>query len=57
MYNIDNVKSSLCSGIQWDMVMKFVDGKKDGKNKVFNVRILDETRHVGKICLSGSNEK
>ena len=27
MYNNDNVKSALCSGIQWDMVMKFINGK------------------------------
>ena len=30
--NNDNVKSALCSGIQWDMTMAFVNGKQDGTN-------------------------
>ena len=41
------VKSAMCSGIQWDMVMKFVDGKKDGNNKNYDVRTYNEARHKG----------
>ena len=33
MYTGSNVKSAMSSGIQWDMVMKFVDGKNDGVGK------------------------
>ena len=29
----DNVKSALCSGIQWDMTMAFVNGKKDRRRE------------------------
>ena len=35
--NNDNVKSSLCSGIQWDMTMAFVNNKQDGANNTFDV--------------------
>ena len=35
--NNDNVKSALCSGIQWDMTMAFVNEKKDGANNTFDV--------------------
>ena len=41
------VKSAMCSGIQWDMVMKFVDGKADGNGKKYDVRTYDSTRHKG----------
>ena len=38
--NNDNVKSALCSGIQWDMTMAFVNGKQDGtNNNTFDVTI------------------
>ena len=41
-----SVKSALCSGIQWDMVMHFVDKKMDGTGtKIFDVRVYDSTRH------------
>ena len=41
-----SVKSALSSGIQWDMVMHFVDQKMDGTgNKKFDVRVYDSTRH------------
>ena len=39
------VKSAMCSGIQWDMVMKFVDGKKDGKENTYDVRKYNSARH------------
>ena len=35
--NNDNVKSALCSGIQWDMTMTFVNGKKDGAGNTIDV--------------------
>ena len=28
--SVKSVKSAMCSGIQWDIIMKFVDGKYDG---------------------------
>ena len=51
-----NVECALCSGIQWDMVMKFVDGKQDGQNKIFNVRVYDSTRHKGSLSETGLND-
>ena len=57
MYTGTNVKSAMCSGIQWDMVMKFVDGKNDGKGNPYNVRKYDENRHNGtEVTESGKNE-
>ena len=41
------VKSAMCSGIQWDMVMKFVDGKTDGNRNTYDVRTYNSTRHAG----------
>ena len=56
MYNNNIVKSAMSSGIQWDMVMHFVDGKKDGTGKkLFNVKEYDETRHTGSKVESGKN--
>ena len=57
MYTGSAVKSAMCSGIQWDMVMKFVDGKNDGTGeKTFDVRTYDETRHTGSKTTAGKNE-
>ena len=56
--NNKNVKSALCSGIQWDMTMKFVDGKNDGsddENKIFDVTQFKESRHTGLLATSGQN--
>ena len=55
MYNNNTVKSALCSGIQWDMVMHFVDKKNDVIGKVFDVRVYDSTRHTGNVEDSGKN--
>ena len=56
MYDNNIVKSSLCSGIQWDMVMHFVDQKMDGTgSKVFDVRVVDSTRHTRDKVESGKN--
>ena len=57
MYNNNIVKSAMSSGIQWDMVMHFVDGEYDATGeKKFNVRVYDETRHNGNaVVKSGKN--
>ena len=58
MYSNGNgsVKSALCSGIQWDMVMHFVDQKMDGTGeKIFDVRVADSDRHTGSKAESGKN--
>ena len=41
------VKSAMCSGIQWDRVMKFVDGKIDGNGNAYDVRTYNAARHKG----------
>ncbi len=48
-------KSAMCSGIQWDMVMKFVDGKKDGDGDTYNVRTAKYARHSESKKNSGNN--
>ena len=58
--NNDNVKSALCSGIQWDMTMKFVNGKQDGSSdsdadKTYDVTKDKESRHKGLPDESGQN--
>ena len=55
MYNNNIVKSAMSSGIQWDMVMHFVDKKNDATGKVFNVTKYDETRHTGSKAEAGKN--
>ena len=40
--NNENVKSALCSGIQWDMTMAFVNGKKDGAGNTIDVTINED---------------
>ena len=49
------VKSAICSGIQWDMVMKFVDGKADGNGNTYDVRIINLDRHTGNKAETGKN--
>ncbi len=57
LYTGTNVKSAMISGIQWDMVMKFVDGKNDAKGNPYNVRVYDTNRHNGTgVIASGKNE-
>ena len=51
-----NVECALCSGIQWDTVMKFVDGKNDAKGKRYNVRVADLTRHTNSLANTGLND-
>ena len=56
MYTGSVVKSALCSGIQWDMVMKFVDKKNDAKGNQYNVREYNANRHTVRIATAGKNE-
>ena len=56
MYTGSAVKSALCSGIQWDMVMKFVDGKKPAQGETYDVRTYDANRHTGSKTTAGKNE-
>ena len=52
-----NVRSAMCSGIQWDMVMHFVDQKNDAKGNLFDVRVYDENRHNNTgVTKSGLND-
>ena len=54
----ENVKSALCSGIQWDMTMVFVNGKQDGSSdadKTYNVTQSKASRHIGSKAPSGQN--
>ena len=55
--NNENVKSSLCSGIQWDVVMNFINEKQDGEGNTFSATNYLEERHNNKISPSGQNEK
>lgn len=55
MYNTDTVKSALCSGIQWDMIMKFVDGNMDANNSIFYVKEDNPNRHIGSLFPTGYN--
>ena len=52
-----DVKSGLITGIQWDMVMKFIgDKNKDGEGNTFDVTTADSSRHTGSKAPSGQNE-
>ena len=56
--NNDNVKSALCSGIQWDMTMAFVNEKQDGSSdadNIYNVTQSKASRHTGSKATSGQN--
>ena len=57
--NNDNVKSALCSGIQWDMIMNFVNGKQDGSSdsdKTYDVTQSKPSRHTSSLTNSGQND-
>ena len=49
------VKSEMCSGTQWDMVMKFVDGKTDGNGSIYDVRTYNPDRRTGNRAKTGEN--
>lgn len=53
--NSDYVKSAMCSGIQWDMIMKNIDGKYDSTGKEYNVRKLEISRHTRNKEMTGKN--
>ena len=46
--NNNNVKSSLLSGTQWDVMMATINGKIDGTGKKFDVTVYDSRRHTRK---------
>ncbi len=54
--NNNDVKSGLITGIQWDVVMDFVNGRNDGKGNSFNVTKDDKGRKTGSVATSGQNE-
>ena len=57
--NNSDVKSGLITGIQWDMVMKFIENnnnKQDGKGNPFDVTVVDNNRHKDELTTSGQNE-
>ena len=43
--NNENIKSALCSGIQWDIVMNVINGKIDGNSETFYVSEYNPNRH------------
>ena len=53
--NNNDVKSGLITGIQWDMVMNFINNKKDGNGNTFNVKTKNASRHTGSLAKSGQN--
>ena len=55
MKSINNLNSALCTGIQWDVIMSFVNGKLDGNNEVFDVEVANKNRDKP-ITSSGQNE-
>ena len=57
MYDNTNVKSAMCSGIQWDTIMKFVNGKEDVSGNIYNVRTVEPNRHIEEKTETGKNEE
>ncbi len=55
MYIGGGVRSALCSGIQWDCVLNFVNGKTDAMNNIYTVRGYNENRHTGSVQQTGMN--
>ena len=53
--NNENVKSALCSGIQWDVIMEFIDGKLDGENNIIDVTV-NEHRGGSSESTSGGHK-
>ena len=58
MIDTTHAKTALCSGIQWDVVMGFVNGKLDGATPAqkFNVSIGSATRREDAPTNTGINE-
>ena len=44
----DSVRSVMCSGIQWDIVMNFNNGKNDGNGNKYDVRTISDKNHIKK---------
>ena len=54
--NNSDVKSGLITGIQWDIVMAFVNNKKDGNGvDDYKVATYSTTRHLNSLKQSGQN--
>ena len=52
----ESIKSAMCSGIQWDVLMKFIDGKKDANGLTLDVKKIHEGSFPGWfINKSGKN--
>ncbi len=54
--NREDVKSTMISGVQWDVLMNFIDGKKDGMGREYKVEEYDLSRHLSEPKASGQNE-
>ena len=54
--NNSNVKSAFISGTQYDVIMGFVNGKKDGLGEEFDIDTPNIKRHTGSLAKSGQNE-
>ena len=55
LINTSYAKSAMCSGIQWDIMMNFINEKFDGNGNVYNVTISDNSRHIGTLEECGNN--
>ena len=53
----DSAKSALCSGIQWDVIMNYIEQNnlKDGTGKDFDIRTASAERHKTELNESGEN--
>ena len=49
------VKSAIISGVQWDVVLAFVNNKRDGKGNIYDVTVPSSNRHTTLHC-TGFNE-
>ena len=48
-------KSHMVWGSNWDQVMKFANGKKDGNDDTYNVKLFKTQRHTGSYAYTGDN--
>ena len=51
-----NVKSGLTTGIQWDMVMNFINNKNDAEKNLYDVTNESSARHTNSLAKSGQND-
>lgn len=55
LVNTNYAQSALISGIQWDVTMAFINGKKDGNGNNYDVTVASNSRHTGKLEKCGNN--